>query len=117
MKVVINAQHGGFSVSRKAFLRMRELGEEAALSEPDYGERWPDGSGPRKPFRSGGAGAFCRDIPRDSKFLLQVIEELGEEANGDLATLMVVEIPDDVDWEIQEYEGLELVAEKHRTWP
>jgi hypothetical protein len=28
----------------------------------------------------------------------------------------VVEIPDGVEWEIAEYDGLEWVAEKHRTW-
>jgi hypothetical protein len=28
----------------------------------------------------------------------------------------VVEIPDGIEWSIQEYDGLEWVAEKHRTW-
>jgi hypothetical protein len=28
----------------------------------------------------------------------------------------VIEIPDDVEWEVEEYDGLEWVAEKHRTW-
>jgi len=27
-----------------------------------------------------------------------------------------VEIPDDVKWHIHEYDGLEHVAEDHRTW-
>lgn len=55
-------------------------------------------------------------IERDNKFLIQVIEELGEKASGSLSKLEIVEIPDDVDWEINEYDGLEHVAEKHRTW-
>ncbi len=25
-------------------------------------------------------------------------------------------IPDDVKWQIEEYDGLEWIAEKHRTW-
>jgi hypothetical protein len=45
-----------------------------------------------------------------------VVLELGEAANGRCAELKVVEIPDDVEWQIEEYDGLEWVAEKHRTW-
>jgi len=42
--------------------------------------------------------------------------DLGKKANGGYAELKVVEIPDDVDWEITEYDGLEQVEEKHRVW-
>jgi hypothetical protein len=28
----------------------------------------------------------------------------------------VVEIPDDVNWQVEEYDGMEHIAEKHRTW-
>ena len=37
------------------------------------------------------------------------VEALGEEANGLRASLLVVEIPDDVDWYIEEYDGHEWV--------
>ena len=37
-------------------------------------------------------------------------------ANGGSANIKVVEVPEDVDWEIAEYDGVEWVAEKHRTW-
>ena len=57
-----------------------------------------------------------RDIPRDDLSLIQVVEELGEKANGRHAYLKIVEIPDDVQWEISEYDGAEWVSEKHRTW-
>lgn len=30
--------------------------------------------------------------------------------------LILEDIPDDVEWEIEEYDGLEWVSEKHRTW-
>ena len=56
------------------------------------------------------------DIARDDPYLVQVVEELGERANGRHANLKVVEIPADVDWQIEEYDGSEWVAEKHRTW-
>lgn len=45
-----------------------------------------------------------------------VVEELGEEANGDCAELEVVEIPDDVNWEIENYDGYETIREVSRTW-
>jgi len=48
--------------------------------------------------------------------LIAVIEELGEEANGRCAEIAIVEIPDDVEWEVDEYDGKEWVAEIHRTW-
>lgn len=57
-----------------------------------------------------------REIPRDDPLLVQVVKELGERANSKYAKLKVVEIPADVDWEIDEYDGAEWVAEKHRTW-
>lgn len=44
------------------------------------------------------------------------MEQLGEAADGDYAELKVVEIPDDVQWIVEEYDGAEWVAEKHRTW-
>ena len=48
--------------------------------------------------------------------LVQAVEELGAEASGRCADLAIVEIPDGVAWQIEEYHGYEHVAEKHRTW-
>lgn len=112
-KVVINATHGGFGLSRAAFLRLRELGQAEALAEADIGEPWADGSGPRA---ASGLVSFGDDIPRDDPLLARVVEEMGEAASGPMASLKVVEIPVDVEWEMQEYDGAEWIAEKHRTW-
>ena len=49
-KIVVNYRYGGFGVSRKAFLRLRELGSTHALEDADYGEYWKDGSGPRDSY-------------------------------------------------------------------
>lgn len=57
-----------------------------------------------------------RDIERNDPDLVAVVEQLGDRASGQFSALVVVEIPDDVQWEIAEYDGLEHVAEKHRTW-
>lgn len=58
-----------------------------------------------------------RAIERSDPMLLQVVEELGAKAAGKGSQLKVVEIPDGVEWEIiQEEDGEEYVAEKHRRW-
>jgi hypothetical protein len=56
------------------------------------------------------------DMKRDDPDLVNIVEKLGESANGDFAELDVVEIPDDVEWEIDEYDGMESIHEVHRSW-
>lgn len=55
-------------------------------------------------------------IPRDDEVLIKVVEELGELANGDYTELAIFEIPEDVKWHIDDYDGREWIAEDHRTW-
>ena len=57
-----------------------------------------------------------RPEDRTDPLLIKVIEELGDEASGSCAELRIVEIPDGIDYEIDEYDGLEHIAEVHRTW-
>ena len=57
-----------------------------------------------------------RPSPRHDADLVRVVEELGDTANGRCAELKVVEVPDGVEYEIDEYDGAERVAERHRTW-
>ena len=57
-----------------------------------------------------------RDVARDDPYLVAVVEELGDAASGRHANLKVVDVPDDVNWYIEDYDGLEWVAERHRTW-
>lgn len=57
-----------------------------------------------------------RDVDRDDPDLVAVVEELGAKADGAHAKLKVVDVPDDVEWEIDEYDGIEWVSEKHRRW-
>ena len=60
---------------------------------------------------------YYEDEKRSDPKLVEVVERLGEGANGCGACLEIIEIPDDVDWEIGcDSSGYEWVAEKHRTW-
>lgn len=103
-EIVVNDKVGGFSLSRAAFLRLKEMGNKEAIGERE--------SGPPSERE------HCLwNIPRDDKDLVAVVKELGKKANGSSALLKIVEIPDDVEWEIENYaHGHERVAEKRRTW-
>lgn len=61
-----------------------------------------------------------RPTDRQDPLLIRVIEELGggpqTGASGPVADLAIVEIPDGVEYTIEEYDGLEHIAEVHRTW-
>lgn len=90
MKVVINSCYGGYSLSKKAY-------DYLGIPWDEYGF------------------AFGND--RSNPALVKCVDELGKDANGDCACLQIIEIPDDVlEWEIEGYDGVEWVAEKHRTW-
>lgn len=52
----------------------------------------------------------------DDKDLVEVVELLGDKANGSYAKLRIVEIPDDVNFVIEEYDGIESIHEAHRSW-
>ncbi len=109
-KVVINSCFGGFSISSEACNLMRSWGDKEALAETMIGEPYDDGSGVCELEH---LSRFSRDNPN----LVKVIEQIGSKANGLAASLEVVEIPDNVEWQIEEYDGNEWIAEKHRTWP
>ena len=141
MKVVINNCYGGFSLSPEATIRLWQMGApiEATPVDKYYDKTdhdsplgfkraiadWRDYLAGGKEHNNGFLTVFSpdesivlntRDIPRNDKNLIQVVEEMGEKANGACAQLSVVEIPDDVEWEISEYDGNEHIAGKHRTW-
>lgn len=82
MKIVLNKCFGGFGLSDKAIKRLREL-EENSTEERFYG------------------------VARENPNLITVVEELGDEADGDYADLVVVEIPDGYEYKIDEYDGME----------
>lgn len=112
-KIVINEDYGGFSISLACARRMAELGNETAAAEiADY-----EANPGRRFFGLGYYGPSEGGYVRDDPALVQAVEELGGAvAGGEFASLKIVEIPDDVEWQIEEYDGWEWVAEKHRIW-
>jgi hypothetical protein len=102
MKLVINRDYGGFGLSRKA------LDMYAAEKGIDPG-KWND------TFKFYD-NISDHVIQRDDPVLVRIVQELGNEANGGYAELKVVDIPDGVRYTIEEYDGIEWVAEVHRTW-
>lgn len=119
MKVVINTCYGGFGLSNKAYEKLIDYG----IPTEDYSEEKDlNGEYDEKKI------IFKSIIPhikyfdsflsedRTNELLIKVIENLDKEANGPHAKLKIVEIPDDVNYIIEEYDGLEHIAEVHRTW-
>ena len=95
-KVAINRCFGGFSLSLEA--------------KNMYMDRTKDVPKPRDFY-------VDASIARDDPDLIAVIECLGSVASsGRYSKLQIITIPNDVDWEVKDYDGVEWIAEKHRTW-
>lgn len=83
------------------------------------GKEWNDMSNEERKSQNDKWDAITlstRPEDRTDPLLIQVVEELGKLANGCCAELKIVDIPDGVEWEIDEYDGNEHIAEKHQTW-
>lgn len=119
-KVAINRCFGGFGLSDTAFeklLKRKGIAFDKIVPEEKsliHGTTY---------YAAGHAGDddnylneydFFED--RSDPDLIAVIEELKDAANSWAAEIAIVEIPDDVKWHISEYDGMEHVAENHRTW-
>ena len=123
MKVIINRCFGGFELSDEAYewliknrrWRVTEFDKDgnckdktAQLVKTDrkssfYGKYWLVDEDKKK--------------IRTHKDLIDCVETIGSKrASGRVSELEIVEVPNNVEWEIDEYDGNEWVAEKHRRW-
>lgn len=100
MKIVINSCFGGFGFSDKC---------SEALGGVRYGTGWDS----YYKFPDNKRETAFRTDPK----LIELMETKGSEwCSGDYANLKIVEIPDDVNYYISDYDGMEAVEEAHRTW-
>ena len=142
MKVVINKCYGGFSLSMEAQKAIAKLKNQTVYfyttvydhsgstinrsfkridKDPDVGtifcvaqdlgETCLD-----KDLNKATHLGYDRDIDRSDPDLVKVVEKLGEKADGAYAKLKIIEIPDDITWEVHEYDGMERIEEMHQSW-
>lgn len=98
-KVVINKCYGGFSISDEAVEWINKKYPGKTVHE--YSFRWT-------------ARSDDDDDRRDDHRLIDVVESLGDAANGDHAELCIVKLPKRVDrWYVDENDGYETVHEEH----
>ena len=121
MKIAINRCFGGFGISNVAF---EKLLERKGIEFEKVPAKFPIRGNDSDYYKKGMVGSVDDGYLSEYDFynnradadLIAVIEELGEDSWGWASELAIVDIPDDVEWHIDEYDGLEHVAENHRTW-
>lgn len=116
MKVLINNSYGGFGISfyaaeeyakRKGLVaHFQKYGSNQEISfqearEAKYGVFF---------WFSTPSGQEVNSPSRYDATLIQIVEELGEKANGSAANLSVEEIPDGTAFIINEYDGMESIC-------
>lgn len=94
-KIVICRSHGGFRLTDEQIAHYCGL---AGISKEEMPNRYK--------------------LKRDDPFLVQAVEEFPDDftPSWKRVKLVVVEIPDDVQWVIEAYDCKEWVSEVHRTW-
>lgn len=132
-KIAYNACYGGFSLSHEAHLRYAEikgirlypekgkfnswtywtvppeqrdgiLSDEAFMREADFEERKASNE-----IYAAKTLADLRGASRHDPVLIQVIEEMGDAANGAYAELTIYEMASGTLYRIDEYDGMESV--------
>jgi len=92
-KVVYNACFGGFGLSEKAIARLTELGVHFECKHE-----------------------YAYEVSRHNPLLVQVVEELGDEASGEYSDLRIAEITSQF-YQIDEYDGSESVlTPENMSW-
>jgi len=88
IKVVLNGCYGGFGLSDKA---RQEYQKRTGIIKEEYSDY---------------------DLERTDPVLVQIVEELGKEANGFCSDLYIESFDDDMEgcWSIHEYDGAESIS-------
>ena len=136
-KVILNKCFGGFDVSKEAYmLYAKKKGLTLYLYESEFINRKfiykkvnDDNSifrhyfikdmGDNVEISNEDYEKYClylKDEHREDPILIEVVEELGEKASERFGNLKVVEIPDDLEYVIDEYDGIETLHQKVEEW-
>lgn len=129
-KVVINRRWGGFGLSPKAVIMLKDCGHVKTYEPSSY--YGPDWKIPfeydKKRAKEQGDSSYLtiheekilsdehHGDSRSCPHLVRVVDQLGSEANGLYAELKIVEVPAGVEIEIDDYDGMETVREAGRSW-
>jgi hypothetical protein len=127
IEVVINRCYGGFGLSHIAVLNLFDAGcshiktmhldkyfeKDSCVSRADHLRLC------NIPTRNDLVfldehGRSAED--RTCSHLIAVVRELGTNANGQCAKLKIVKVPGNVNFSIDDYDGLETLEEVHRSW-
>jgi hypothetical protein len=138
MEIVINKCYGGFGISHEAIMlyaKKKGIQLFPFIDKKPYDFKnqkfvaWDGKETPpmnmlhyaTQPLTSD--GKYIEDsywgeysLERSDPILIEVIKELGDKANGWAAKLQIVEIPDGIDWYMDDYDGIESIHENHQSW-
>lgn len=139
-KVILNKCYGGFDVSKEAYLLYaKKKGLNLYIYEGEFIKNSKDfiykkitddnnsifvnyftkDFGDISKISNEEFEKYClylKDGHREDPILIEVVEELGEKASGRYGNLKIVEIPDDLDYVIDEYDGIETLHQKVQEW-
>lgn len=136
-KVILNKCFGGFGLSHEAYmLYANKKGIKLFMYRTEYetgkynklkvkkGDKVYDYYYFNKDFgnkidnncETDGYFVYLNKKYREDLILIKVIEELGDKANGKHAQLEIVEIPEDLEYVIDEYDGIETLHQSVREW-
>lgn len=136
MKIVLNKCYGGFGLSHEAIMLYAKLSKfklYAFVDDPNkpfsLGKDrslvpWKPDKEKQEPFlvyyykkltKTGKpiekSYWYHKDIERNDPILVNVVEKLGDKANGRFAKLKIVDVPDEEPYEITEYDGIESASQ------
>ncbi|MGF7045756.1 hypothetical protein J2T13_000216 [Paenibacillus sp. DS2015] len=121
MKIAVNKCYGGFGLSEEAYEELIAKGWTVTILNEEG--NCVDTNARIVVARDDvlfGRYFFVRDRSdmeiRTDPDIIEVVERLGTKASGRFGNVVIVEVPDDADVTIEDYDGFEHVAEVHRTW-
>lgn len=136
-KVILNKCYGGFQVSPEGYrlyakkkglqiyaysLCLNNYKNYDYTEKPNLGTYWFTKSfGTGKNIEISDSDyenyiLYLCESHREDKILVEIVEELGDKVNTFASKLVVVEIPDDLDYVIDEYDGVETLHQKVQEW-